>query len=595
MTVAGGLGQFLVAVWLRLPEALRPGVLFVVALAVVLLLPSPPRALQTLERLLRSRWTVALVGLLSATAMWFAWTSLQHPPILQDEEAYLLQAHLFASGRWADPAPPIPIFFEQPHVLVVPRLAAKYPPGHALLLALGVAVHRPGLIPVLLLGLTGALLFVLARDWVRSDVGPWIAMLAWLGWIGLVGHDSWPRPSYMSEISTSVLWLAGWYALLQWRRRPQPSYLLMVAVIVGWGAITRPLTMLVYAVPVGAVVLALVVRRGLWRQLAAAVVVGTAVLAIIALWSWATTGRWSETPLALYTAQYLPWDVPGFGFRSTPPTRPLPPEIACFPNLFGTPRADYGLAALPRALAGRALAVVRDTLGQWRAGLLPFAVVGLIAVPVELGVALATGALLLLAYLSYAHDPNYTIYYMEAQASIVALAAFGVAWVAQLAGRRFGRRDPEETAVAAGRRVAGWCALVLFAAGVIPTTRTLRAIRRGREIGDLPHRMFRDSVSAIRPGRAIVFVHFGPGEGCGQNLIENAPPLATARTWIVHDRGSSDADLIRLAPDRVPFLFDTKSWQMRPYTTLQDVTPGPTRPLSSVPANRGLGPPASDR
>jgi len=572
MTSAGALGEFLVATLLQAPAFLRGGVVVAVLLLALAVLPAPPLSLVSVERLVRSRWAAPLIGVISAAAMWFVWTSLHHPPIVQDEEAYLLQAHLFAAGRWADPAPPIPEFFEQPHVLVVPELAAKYPPGHALLLAAGVRLGRPGLVPVLLLGLTGALVFALARDAVRSDAGPWAAVLAWVGWLGIVGHDSWQRPSYMSEITTSALWVLGWWAVLRWRDRKQVAYLLLLAACIGWGAITRPLTMLAYAIPVGAVVVVLAFRRRAWRHVVAALAVGLAVLAIIPLWSRQTTGHWSETPLGLYTAQYLPWDIPGFGFRDTPPTRALHPEIACFPDWFGNPRHDYGPAQLPRAFAGRLAALTRDTFTEWRSGLALFALAALVVLPVELAVALGTCLLLVIAYLSYAHDPNYTLYYMETQTTAVTLVALGIVTVALTVGRRWARRCAGETASEAGRRIARLCTLALVVIGVLPTMWTLRGIRRGREIGDLPHQMFRDSVRVLPPRPAIVFVHFAPGEGCGGNMIENSPPLATARAWIVYDRGKSDDQLVRLAPDRLPYLFDTKTWQMRPYRSDSDTT-----------------------
>ncbi len=124
-------------------------------------------------------WPVVGLGLVSAALSWWMWRSLDAVPIVHDEAGYVLQAQIFARGMWAAPAPPLPHFFEQFHVFVSPVLAPKYPPGHAILLIPGVLLGLPGLMPVVLNGLTGALLFAL----VRRLSNPWVGLLAWFLWL----------------------------------------------------------------------------------------------------------------------------------------------------------------------------------------------------------------------------------------------------------------------------------------------------------------------------------------------------------------------------------------------------------------------------
>ena len=89
---------------------------------------------------------VLIVGVISTITFRSEWGTFRALPLVHDEAAYILQARLFAAGKWADSAP-IPEFFEQPHVLVTPRLAEKYTPGNALLLTPGIWFDRPGLMP----------------------------------------------------------------------------------------------------------------------------------------------------------------------------------------------------------------------------------------------------------------------------------------------------------------------------------------------------------------------------------------------------------------------------------------------------------------
>src|SRR5205814_5729479 len=76
---------------------------------------------------------------------------------------YLFQAKTLAAGRLSYPSPPLPEFFESAHILVAPRFAAKYLPGHAAVLAPFELAGVPWLGPCLLLGATAAMLFLAAR------------------------------------------------------------------------------------------------------------------------------------------------------------------------------------------------------------------------------------------------------------------------------------------------------------------------------------------------------------------------------------------------------------------------------------------------
>src|SRR5881392_229936 len=76
---------------------------------------------------------LAIAGTLLCMQM-FAGGKWGARPSTEDEFVYLFQAKTLAAGHLTYPSPPLPEFFEAAHLLVVPRFAAKYLPGHALVL-----------------------------------------------------------------------------------------------------------------------------------------------------------------------------------------------------------------------------------------------------------------------------------------------------------------------------------------------------------------------------------------------------------------------------------------------------------------------------
>jgi hypothetical protein len=128
------------------------------------------RPVETVRATLNTRWIPVICGLASFGFVWWMWGSLNQVAPVHDEAAYILQARIFASGHLVAPARPAPEFFEQYHTFVEPVIAAKYPPGFSLLMVPGVWFGLVGLIPTLLVGLSAALAFVMARELVNWPV-----------------------------------------------------------------------------------------------------------------------------------------------------------------------------------------------------------------------------------------------------------------------------------------------------------------------------------------------------------------------------------------------------------------------------------------
>jgi hypothetical protein len=499
---------------------------------------------------LHARWAPAAVGAAASVLHGWIWGGLRAVPVLHDEAAYVLQARIFAGGRWAGPPPPIPEFFEQFHVFVTPALVPKYPPGHALLLVPGAWLGLPGLMPVLLSGVSAALLFAMAR----RLVGPGTALAAAVLWMTAPGVMRW-LPSYFSQSTTTALWLGGWWLLLRWRETRRPALLVALSMAVALGGITRPLTMIVFALPVAAVVLWDVVELRLWRHTAVALAAGLAVCAIIPLWSAGTLGDWRRNPYPEYSRVYFPFDAPGFGADRTPPARPLPPDLAVWLAQGGAMRAGHVPAVLPRALEVRARATWYEAFRGWRLFLGIAAVIGLWAAPLAAYVALGTALLLFPAYLVFYTPPSPGLYYVEGQPVLAFFAALGLARVAGVYARRVERGE----GVAARRE---WIVVAVVLAMLPSLAGDAELARRGKRAQRQVQSAFQARIDAL-PGRSVVFVRYGPEHGIHLSLIRNPPDAARARVWTVYDRGPDNARLLRVAPGRVPYLYDEASGRLQ--------------------------------
>ena len=483
-----------------------------------------------------------MAGLATALVYWWIWGAINPHPVLHDEAAYLLQARIFAGGHWTAPARPLPEFFDQFHVLVTPVLAAKYPPGHSLLLATG-PVHFPAVVPLLLNAVTGALLFATTARLCGSLTGA----IAWLLWL-LAPMNLKYRPTFLSNVTTAATWMLAWWALLRWSESGARRWAVMLGACVAWCLITRPLTGAIFAASLTFPVMAVVRRTGAWKDLGAAALVAIPICALLPLANQRTTGRWMQMPWTTYSRQYMPYDRLGFGLDSTPPARPINQELARYNRGAMPYRRAHNPALLPRIAAYR---TERLLFGMWGPALavwLPVALLGVLKAPRQAWYAVPSVILLVLAHLAYAHPVYWDVYYMEALPVLAFFTAVGAEWLlAPAASAPIGRRVWQGLAVVT---LAVW---FVYWAGAVPALRS-RSTRRQQ-----PFVAFAEKLSKIGTDRAVVFVSYGPRHSLARSLVVNEPDLERARIWMVHDRGPENARLLGLAPDRAAYRYDEAS------------------------------------
>lgn len=491
-----------------------------------------------IERGLR-RFGPLAAGIASMFVVWYAWGTNDLKPIakVHDEQSYVLQAEIFAGGRWTAPSPPIPEFFEQPHVMVVPAVASKYPPGNALLLAPGALIGYPAVMSLVLAGITAALIFGLAM----RVTNPWVGLLTWMLWLTAPIVLRF-QPSYFSEVTTTVTILAAWWALLRWHDTCSRRWLLLVATSVGWCAITRPLTALAFAIPIGVVVIRDVSRHRRWTDLALAMLAGMAVLSILPLWSAKTTGDWRLTPIELYRRDYMAYDKIGFHVDTTPPRRGETPVLKTLNDYFLSAHQQQTLSRLPVTAFERVAALTVAFFQGWRVPLLVFFLAGLFFMTWPLRFAMLSALSAFLAHLTYAHYPPWTIYYVETAPAVSVATALGLWHVARLL-----LRDERRLRVA-----TTLAAIVLLAFGA-QGVQHARVDHRVRASFD---RLFADQIGKLPRKPAIVFIHYTPRSAQHISEVFNYPDLNAVPVWVVHDLGPRNAELRRMFPNRASYDFD---------------------------------------
>ncbi len=487
----------------------------------------------------RSKELALIAAIVSTLVVWIVWAAFEPIPLIEDEYSYVLQSRIFATGHWSVAAPPIPEFFQQAHVLTVPRVASKFFPGHALLMSIGSFLGNEALIPLLLTGLSAALLFLLMRR-VTND---WVAGLTILVWLSDPLNLRY-RAAYYSEVTSEMMWLISWWALLEWRQSRERRWLLVLAAAIGWGAITRPLTMLAFAVPVGFIVVRDVIRTKKWADFGLATAVGVVILAIIPLWSAKTTGNWRLTPQSLYTQDYLPYDHPGFGVDKTLPRLKLNPvNQYTYAGFYGE-HVKHTPARLPRVAFERLSAIAHEEWSGARLALVPFVILGLFSMTPEIVFALVCALALFVGYLSYGHWAQWTLYYFEGLPILSALAALGLWRAIEFVRVQASMRDV---------RVIATTAAVLLVALDIAAVHRARFEHLRTAGWDTS---FQQALTTLPTKTAVIFVRFAPTLRPHANVVLNSPHLDEEPIWIVNDLGERDRDLLKYAGQRVPLIFD---------------------------------------
>jgi hypothetical protein len=164
--------------------------------------------------------------------------------ILDDENAYLFGAHLFAHGHIGLPTPPAA--FGNAMILREPMWTSGYTPGQSLVLAPATLIHAEHLVPPLFAGV----LVVAIWSFTRDMFGPKHAALAAL--LTSLSPFVWALHGTVLPFTTSATCLAVFLAAIARAEKTDRSrWMLVAGLAIGLAFITRPYEALAFGVPCG--------------------------------------------------------------------------------------------------------------------------------------------------------------------------------------------------------------------------------------------------------------------------------------------------------------------------------------------------------
>jgi hypothetical protein len=466
-------------------------------------------------------------------------------PMYEDEFAYWFQAQTFASGHVSFPSPPMPEFFEAPHLLVVPRYAAKYFPGHAALLAPFFALHLPWLGPSLLLGANAALIFLALR---LSGVGRRVALPVLL--LLLFGSSEMVSlfGSYLSQTTTTFLVSAFFAVAAACFRRPATSNMVVLGALCAFGGCTRPYTGV--ALGAGALVLFLTSRPRLTRRHLFAFALPAAVgVVLLGAYCHNVTGSFTTTPWALYARQYMPYD--GLSLTTdanAPPLRALPTHTRGLGERLRNSRLKYSQGWLGEQ-GLRAWGVVAIFPGHIPALLVLPGVFG--APPIALVAATVAAAYFIL---QATHHFTWAAYLVELYPSLLLLAGLGLARILRFIA----------TVNLPPLRLALYGCLLLAALLVSGAAAAdLGDLFRQARTISLRSWEYEPQLAQVRKVRGLVFIRYPQFWTFNEDLGYNDPDLDGSALVRAIDLGAHDADLMAALPGRPAFLLDAETGELR--------------------------------
>jgi hypothetical protein len=274
------------------------------------LLDAPARWLQRAHERMQSlrpgTFVVAVPLLVLVVSCLISWLVYGHVPRIHDNVAQVFQARLFSQGKLFAASPQLPQFFDLMLTVNDGRWYSQYPPGHPLLLTLGVLVGLPWLVNPLLGALTVLVIYYLGRELYDERTARLGTLLAALSPFLMLMSSQFMN--HASSLFFTCLFMLGYARAVKPNGRLRHA--LLAGLALGMVLLVRPYTALLVAVPFALDAVIRVFRsRHLGRFVLIALGVGF-MAGVLMLYNKLTGGN----PFELgYVTRYGPGHGLGFG------------------------------------------------------------------------------------------------------------------------------------------------------------------------------------------------------------------------------------------------------------------------------------------
>ena len=488
-----------------------------------------------------------------------------HPvptPNIYDEFSHLLGADTLLHLRLANPPHPLHQFFETFFVLQQPSYSSIYPPGQALLLAVGKVVSGYAWTGVLLA--TGT--FCALCHWMLCPyVGPGWAFLGGLLAVAQFGPlNSWTN-SYWGGMLAAVAGCLVFGALPRLRERwvkredAEPRDAMLLGAGLGMHVLTRQFQSVFLLLSIITFLLPLVRKRALWKSHVRTFgITGVAVLPALiltAVQNRAATKSWSMLPERLSQIQYgLPTTL-----TIQPPARPQLPLTREQALAY---RAQALMHGPDRDTWARFLDRLQYRVRDYRFFFLPPLYLALVAFALAwrewyFGWLLATFAFFALGTNLF---PYLLVQYLAALTCLFVLVSVeGLRQISRLEIRAIpvGRGIVQLIVVLCFTPAVLWYGLHLSETWFPPSS--LLQFETWDEInhGNPERRIAVAKQVAEIPGRLLIFVHYTPRHIFQDEWVWNAADIDTSRVVWARDLGAVENEkLIHYYPNRKVILFE---------------------------------------
>lgn len=196
------------------------------------------------------RWREAyFIGLLLflcfALTASIAYVVLDHIPHILDSIAQLFQAKIFMMGKLYLSPPPLKDFFDYAHIINDGKWYAQYPPGHSLLLVLGLILGIPWVIGPLAGTCSLGVFYVFVKNTYQDRQTTYLCSLLLLFSPFFIFMSS----SHMNHTTTMLFLLIFLYFFQRGLASPLPTHALLAGLSLGYAATIRPLDAMAVGLP----------------------------------------------------------------------------------------------------------------------------------------------------------------------------------------------------------------------------------------------------------------------------------------------------------------------------------------------------------